>query len=34
MKAYNRRMAKRREKRDSKKNINDEMRFTENEMSV
>lgn len=34
MKAYNRRMAKRREKRDGKKNINDEMRFTENEMSV
>ena len=34
MKAHNRRMAKRREKRDGQKNINDEMRFTENEMSV
>lgn len=34
MKVYNRRMAKRREKRDSKQNINDEMRFDNNEMSV
>lgn len=34
MKAYNRRMAKHREKRDSKQKIHDEMRFTENENSV
>lgn len=34
MKVYNRRMAKRREKRDSKQNINDEMRFNNDEMSV